>query len=146
MKSKSIRILLAAAVMTGVNGFAVAAGKERLDVGKREFDSKCAACHGKSGKGDGGMNDLLKTAASDLTVLSKKNGGVFPYDRVAATIDGRTVVKGHGDRDMPIWGMDYQGETTAAAEYYRDVSYDMEIYARARILKLVDYLSRIQVK
>lgn len=146
MKSKSIRVLLAAAVLMGINSFAIAAGKEKFDVGKKEFDNKCAACHGKSGKGDGGMNDLLKVPAADLTVLSRKNGGVFPYDRVAAAIDGRTVVKGHGDRDMPVWGRDYQGETTVAAEYYIDAPYDMEVYARARILKLIDYLNRMQAK
>lgn len=132
--------------MVGVNGVAVAAGDEKRDVGKQEFEGKCAVCHGKSGRGDGGVTELLKKAPADLTELSRKNGGVFPYDRVTAAIDGRTVVKGHGDRDMPIWGKDYKTESVPAARYYMDVPYDMEMYARARILALVDYLNRIQVK
>jgi hypothetical protein len=148
MNSKSICVLLAA-VMMGVNGFAVAAEKAKIDVGKWEFDHKCAVCHGMSGKGDGGVTDILKKAPADLTVLSKKNGGVFPFDRVTAAIDGRTAIKAHGDRDMPIWGSVYKSETTpAAGDYYFDTpyAYDMELYARARVLALVDYLNRIQQK
>jgi mono/diheme cytochrome c family protein len=134
--------------MMGVNGLAVAAEKEKgkVDLGKQEYQNKCAICHGQSGKGDGGIIDLLKKAPSDLTVLSKKNGGVFPFDRVYAVIDGREVVKGHGDRDMPIWGKDYSTEKVRAAEHYFDVPYDMEMYVRARILSLIDYLNRLQSK
>jgi len=146
MKSRSICILAAAAMMMAMDGLAVAAGTERADLGKREYLNKCAICHGQSGKGDGGMMDLLKKAPSDLTMLSKKNGGVFPFDRVFAVIDGREVVKSHGDRDMPIWGRDYSADTVRAAEYFVDVPYDMEIYVRARILALIDYLNRLQSK
>lgn len=146
MQAKSIGIVLVASATIGINGAAVAAGNEKVDIGKQEFDNKCAVCHGKSGKGDGGVTELLKKAPADLTLLSKKNGGVFPYDRVTAVIDGRTAIKAHGERDMPIWGREYKTETMPAARYYFDVPYDMETYARARILALVDYLNRIQAK
>jgi hypothetical protein len=33
-----------------------------------------------------------------------------------------------------------------AGEYYMDVPYDSEAYVRARILALIDYISRLQVK
>ena len=88
----------------------------------------------------------LKVAPTDLTTLSKKNGGVFPFERVLMSIDGRQLVKGHGERDMPIWGSDFSREKTQAGEYYIDVPYDMEMYARMRILSIIDYLNRIQVK
>ena len=88
----------------------------------------------------------MKIAPSDLTVLSKNNGGVFPVERVISIIDGRDFVKGHGTRDMPIWGKDYSLEKVEAAEYYFDAPYNMELYVRARILALIDYLNRIQVK
>jgi mono/diheme cytochrome c family protein len=146
MKSRSIHILVAAAAMMAVNSFAAAAGNEKYDLGKREFESKCALCHGKSGKGDGGVTDLLKKAPPDLTLLAKKNGGVFPFERISAVIDGREVVKGHGDRDMPIWGTAYKEETVRAAEHFTEVPYDMEMYVRTRILALIDYLNRIQAK
>ena len=75
---------------------------ERYDSGKREYMDRCAVCHGESGKGDGGMIDILRTAPSDLTTLSRNNGGVFPFEHVYAVIDGRQAVKGHGSRDMPV--------------------------------------------
>jgi mono/diheme cytochrome c family protein len=120
--------------------------KDKFDIGKREYLNRCAVCHGQSGKGDGGALDILKTAPADLTTLSKKNGGVFPVDRVTAVIDGRQLVKGHGSRDMPIWGKEYSTETEKADEYFYGMPYTMEMYVRARILALVDYLNRIQSK
>jgi mono/diheme cytochrome c family protein len=127
-------------------GTALAQGKGKYDIGKREYQSNCAVCHGQSGKGDGSYSDLLKKPASDLTVLKKNNGGVFPFDRVYAVIDGRETVKGHGEREMPIWGQDYADATVKAAEYYIDVPYDTEMYVRSRIMALIDYLNRLQAK
>jgi len=144
MRVKSLCAPVAVAMTVGICGFAMAAEKDRVDPGKREYVNKCATCHGQSGKGDGGLMDLLKTAPADLTVLSKKNGGVFPFDRVYAVIDGREVVKGHGDREMPVWGREYGADTARAADYYVDVPYSMENYVRARILALIDYLNRLQ--
>jgi len=123
-----------------------ALGGERPDIGKHEYMDKCAVCHGQSAKGDGGAIDVLKRTPANLTVLSKNNGGVFPFQRVLSVIDGRELVKGHGTRDMPIWGNVYKKEGVQAGEYYVDVPYDMEMYARARILALIDYLDRIQQK
>ena len=113
-----------------------------VDPGKREFESNCAACHGKSGQGDGSVVELLKRSPPDLTQLSRKNGGVFPIDRVYQTIEGGTVTA-HGSREMPIWGRDYRIQ---GAEYYMDVPYDPEAYVRTRLLWLVEYLSRLQVR
>lgn len=120
--------------------------KDRYDIGKREYLNRCAVCHGQSGKGDGGAIDILKATPADLTTLAKKNGGVFPVDRVSAVIDGRQAVKGHGSRDMPIWGREYSSEMAKADEHFGGMPYTMEMYVRSRILALVDYLNRIQAK
>jgi len=64
----------------------------------------CAACHGKSLKGDGPVASGLNKKPIDLTELSKKNDGAFPYDKVAAMIDGRQSTRMHGSPDMPVWG------------------------------------------
>jgi mono/diheme cytochrome c family protein len=120
----------------------VALAADKVDIGKREYESNCIACHGKDLKG-GAYVDFLKVTPPDLSQLSRKNGGVFPFDRVYGSIDGRQDVKGHGSRDMPIWGKDYQ---VKAAEYYVDVNYDPEAYIRARIFALIDYLNRMQAK
>lgn len=148
MKRKHARVLtIAALMMMGAGGVASAAETAlKADLGKREYENSCALCHGKDGKGTGAINDLLKKSPTDLTTLAKKNNGVFPFYRVYAVIDGRELVRGHGDRDMPAWGNRYSSDTVKAAEYYMDVPYDAEMYARSRILSLIDYLNRIQVK
>lgn len=136
------RGMLAVATLLGLNAGAALAA-EKMDIGKREYESNCIVCHGAAGKGDGSYGELLKTRASDLTVLSRNNGGVFPFNRVYEVIDGRTAVKSHGPREMPVWGRDY---SMKAAAYYMDVDYDPESYVRARILALIDYLHRLQAK
>ena len=119
-----------------------AEARRTVDPGRREFESNCAVCHGKSGQGDGSVVELLKRSPPDLTQLSRKNGGVFPIDRVYQTIEGGTVAA-HGSREMPIWGRDYRIQ---GAEYFMDVPYDPEAYVRTRLLWLVEYLSRLQVR
>jgi len=64
----------------------------------------CAACHGKSLKGDGPVASGLNKKPIDLTQLAKKNDGVFPFDKVVAMIDGRQSTRMHGTPDMPVWG------------------------------------------
>lgn len=148
MKREHARLLtLAALVMMGTSGVAAAADKQlKADLGKREYENSCALCHGKDGKGTGAINDLLKRKPTDLTTLAKRNNGVFPVDRVHAMIDGRETIAAHGERDMPAWGARYSADSVKAAEYYMDVPYDAEMFARARILSLIDYLNRIQAK
>lgn len=115
---------------------------EKIDAGKREFESNCASCHGVSGKGNGPVTDLLKKSPPDLTLLAKNNGGVLPVARLYDVIDGAGV-PAHGSRDMPIWGREYRVQ---AGEHYGEVPYDPEAYVRGRILMLIDYLNRIQQK
>jgi mono/diheme cytochrome c family protein len=115
----------------------------KFDLGKREYLSNCAVCHGLGGKGDGVYKDLLNQRPSDLTVLARENNGVFPHQRVYEIIDGRQEIKVHGPRDMPIWGADYFEK---AIPEYTDIPYDPAVYVRARIIALVDYVNRLQVK
>jgi len=150
MKPTPFSILAFVALALGGNGLAIAADKKASpDPGKREYLNSCAACHGASGKlaaGEGAGVEFLKSTPTDLTTLSKKNGGVFPFERVLTVIDGRQAVKSHGSRDMPIWGDRYNRDSVKAAEYYVDVPYDMEMYTRARIHALIDYIHRLQAK
>jgi mono/diheme cytochrome c family protein len=135
------RLLLATALMA-TTGAAMAADK--VDFGKREYDSKCAVCHGRMGKGDGPYRALLSVPPTDLTVLARRNNGVFPFDAVVRSVDGRTELKSHGSEEMPIWGRDY---SLAAGERYFDLPYyDTDAYVRARILALAEYVNRLQIK
>ena len=57
--------------------------------GELEFHRSCASCHGREGKGTGPMAKFLTMKPADLTKLSKRNGGTFPFWQVYRTIDGR---------------------------------------------------------
>ena len=111
-------------------------------IGSKEYRISCLNCHGVGGKGDGPMADLLKKKPSDLTVLAKNNKGEYPFLRVYQTIDGRVVVPGHGDREMPIWGQRYLEEDY---ERYR-TDFGGEDVVRGRILQLVYYVQTLQKK
>jgi mono/diheme cytochrome c family protein len=119
------------------------AQKEKVNVGKLEFEVHCASCHGMDAKGKGPYVSNLKVAPPDLTLLAKRNAGVFPTDRVIAVIDGRAEIASHGSREMPVWGDRY---ARRAAEHFAGSPYDQEAFIRGRVLILVDYLSRIQQK
>jgi mono/diheme cytochrome c family protein len=117
-----------------------AIAQPRLDIGKREFETKCAVCHGKDGKGGGPYAELLKRSLPDLTLLARRNGGVFPVARTYATIEG--AGPGHGTREMPVWGLDY---TVQATEQLPDLPYNQAQFVRTRIMSLLEYLTKIQV-
>lgn len=113
------------------------------DIGKGEYDAYCAACHGLSGKGDGPVADQMKARMPDLTTIARSSrNGVFPFDRIYQTIDGRAEIKAHGTQDMPVWGQAFRRQTSGYFENYP--AHDPESSARARILALVEYLHRLQ--
>lgn len=73
--------------------------------GAKIFQYHCAACHGANGRGHGPASLALKHAVPDLTLISQRNGGKFPAQRVKEIIEGKpTAPSAHGDREMPIWG------------------------------------------
>ena len=80
----------------------------------------------------------------DLTELSKKNNGVFPFKRVYETIDGTQNVMAHGTQLMPVWGPRYKVEV--GRSFYDDFRADPEAFVRARILALTEYVYRLQAK
>ena len=113
--------------------------EQGIKLGQEEFLLTCAVCHGKGAKGDGLFSDQLKKKPTDLTIIRKNNGGVFPALEVYAYIDGREGEYAHGPRSMPIWGMRY------SAESWFDVSTQhAETVARGKIFELILYLNSIQ--
>ena len=102
-----------------------------------EFEQSCSVCHGFQGRGNGAMADSLKEKPSNLTTLSKRNNGHFPFSRVYQVIEGSTRVGVHGSREMPIWGDRYRKE----ADHY---DADQYLYTRGLILELIVYLMSIQ--
>ena len=92
----------------------------------------CATCHGRDGKGDGPAGKALKMPPSDLTLLARRNKGVFPASTVEAIIRGSTTVAAHGSVEMPVWGPIF---------YALDPS---DARVRARIVALVSHIATIQ--
>ncbi|RXH18712.1 c-type cytochrome [Bradyrhizobium guangzhouense] len=149
MEKHSLKCLIIAGLTAG---FAAAAQADDIDIGKSEFQSSCASCHGADAKGKGPVSDQLKVSPADLTMLAKNNNGVFPADAIYKTIDGTKAVPAHGSREMPIWGERFN--PIVNLPHYVDPSYwekagpdqKPEVVVRKRILSVVDYLSRIQQK
>ncbi len=132
--------------------FAAAAQAEDVDLGKAEFQASCASCHGADGKGKGPVSEQLKIAPADLTILARKNNGVFPTNAVYETIYGSKTIAAHGTREMPIWGerfnpiMNYPHIIDPAYDALDPSRGSRDAVVRTRILAVIDYLSRIQQK
>jgi mono/diheme cytochrome c family protein len=130
--------------------FSAVALAQDIDAGKSEFRSSCATCHGTDGNGKGPLSEQLRVAPADLTVLAKKNNGVFPVNAVYEIIYGIKRIIAHGPPDMPIWGYRYYARNTAPGskkpDRNIDLSSDPDAIARTRMLAVVDYLNRIQQK
>ncbi len=103
--------------------------------GKEMFNSYCAVCHGKDGKGGGPAAPAMKTPPSDLTALAKNNGGKYPSAHIAAVIRGQAMTPSHGSQDMPIWG-----------PLFSSISQGHEAQVQQRITNLVSYIEGLQAK
>lgn len=100
--------LAAAALVAALAGAAARAADEKpaysAAAGAVTYRTYCASCHGSDGRGEGYIAPTLRAKPTDLTKLAAKNDGVYPEESVRAAIDGRTDVRAHGSREMPIWG------------------------------------------
>lgn len=101
--------------------------------GRELFTTYCASCHGLDASGNGPLARALRHAPPDLTVLSAKNGGMFPAARARRIVEGRDV-ESHGDRDMPVWGDAFKSTSEGRSSES----------ANARIDAVVGYLESIQ--
>jgi mono/diheme cytochrome c family protein len=104
--------------------------------GRAHYLRYCGACHGMDGKGDGTVSRSLKLKPVDLTQIQARNKGVFPSDKVMATIDGRARIGAHGDSKMPVWGEIF--EKQAAGEKDRAAA------SAAKVIAITEYLETIQ--
>lgn len=149
MIGSCLKVLMTAALAAGIAGVAQA---EDVDVGKSEYQSSCASCHGAGGKGDGPLRAQLKVPPSDLTILARNNNGAFPAAALFETIDGSKAIAAHGSRDMPIWGERFN--PIVSLPHSVDPSYwklagpeqSPDVVVRKRISAVIDFLSRIQQK
>jgi mono/diheme cytochrome c family protein len=142
MKPTFIGRALAGAALLALSSVGLAQSSD-VDYGKAEYVNNCSGCHGPAGKGDGHFKEFLTVPPTDLTTLTKKNGGVFPAEHIYQVIDGRKAVRGHGTGEMPIWGRDYQAQARTMSRYG---TVSEEAYVRNSINLLVEYIFRLQEK
>jgi len=141
MNTRRIREFTLAVVFLGTSCLATAVENSSLNIGKEEFQNNCAICHGSSGKGDGSFVELLKQAPSDLTLISKRNGGSYPLIKVYDLIAGVEKVPSHGTQEMPIWGERYNQQIV---QELGPMNTGPSPSVRERILELVFYIGTLQ--
>jgi mono/diheme cytochrome c family protein len=103
--------------------------------GTEMYTAYCAVCHGTDGKGGGPAASALKVPPTDLTVLSKNNGGKYPAMKVAATIHGEASTPAHGSKDMPVWG-----------PLFWNMSAGHSAEVQQRVTNLSQYIESLQAK
>ena len=103
--------------------------------GKEMYTTYCAVCHGTDGKGGGPAASALKVPPTDLTLLSKNNGGKYPSLKVASAIRGEANVPAHGSKDMPVWG-----------SLFMNMSHGHASEVQQRVANLSQYIESLQAK
>jgi mono/diheme cytochrome c family protein len=112
--------------------------QDALAQGKADFNKHCAPCHSESGRGNGPELKVIPgIKPKDLTNIAALNGGVFPYQEVEDTIDGRKIIPAHKRYDMPFWGVNFQQQ----GQEFTPAS---EAKAKQRIDAIVDYVATLQ--
>ena len=133
-RSKAFALAFTSAIVSSLASYAQQpAQREQPERdGKWLFRAHCSSCHGQEAKGDGPLAEHLRVPPTDLTQLSRKNRGRYPYDRVMRQVDGRENIASHGSPDMPVWGDVFLKELQDEAK------------AKARLKRLVEFLRSIQ--
>jgi cytochrome c len=103
--------------------------------GKEMYTNYCAVCHGTDGLGGGPAASALKVRPTDLTLLSKNNGGKYPAMKVTAAIQGEAALPAHGSKEMPVWGA-----------LFFDMSGGHQSEVQQRVTNLTRYIETLQAK
>ena len=103
--------------------------------GPAVFQAYCAVCHGKNAMGGGPAASALKRRPPDLTRISQRNGGIFPFERLQRIISGKGPgMPAHGSHEMPVWG-----------PIFDEISWD-GAPGSVRIYNLTRYIQSLQQK
>ena len=103
--------------------------------GARIFQYHCAVCHGADGRGHGPDAVVLTHPVPDLTLISQKSGGRFPYQRVKEIIEGKeTGWLAQSNREMPSWG-----------PVFHEVESDQD-WGEVRLVAIAQHIQSIQQK
>ena len=98
--------------------------------GTRIYQHYCADCHGADARGHGPAAASLKHTLPDLTLISQRSGGKFPFQRTRDSIEGK---KFHSDV-MPAWG-----------PVFHEIEADQD-WGEVRLNAITNYIQSIQQK
>ncbi len=104
--------------------------------GEQMYSNYCGACHGTKAEGNGPAAQALKTPPPNLTLLSQKNGGVFPAEHIMSVLKLGVANPAHGSAEMPVWG-DLLMSLNPSSRFPATIVHQ-------RIFNLTDYLKKIQ--
>jgi mono/diheme cytochrome c family protein len=104
--------------------------------GKQMYNAYCATCHGLNGKGSGPAAVALKQQPTDLTVLTRNNGGKFPDAHIYAVLRFGVETPAHGSKEMPVWG-----PTLRSLSRGSNIA---QMTEQQRIANLIGYLRSLQ--
>jgi len=142
MSKKSFFILIAATFAAATlfasdskSNITIQTAKASAADGKAMYGSYCTPCHGVDGKGKGPISPSLKRTPSDLTLLSKNNGGVYPKAHVVGVLEHGTSASGHDQAGMPEW-----------ASTLGKMDQNNKLDVPLRISNLAKYLETLQAK
>lgn len=141
MTTSPTRLPAAFLVIASVFQFTTCVMAQDPKIGESEYRLHCAACHGLTGRGDGPIGQILKTPAPNLALITQRNGGRYPVQKIYEIIEGSSVIAAHGTRDMPLWGDRYRKEPDPQTPDQASLANDL---AQQRILSLVYYLGTMQ--
>lgn len=137
MRSLMIALVLLTVCSGAFDKPTAAQETEVIAGGELEYQNYCAVCHGVDAKGQGIMSKFLTLRPADLTQIAKRNGGIFPFWPTYRAIEGREEIRGHGSREMPLWGDRFKSQAGGSDSGSR-------AQAAGRLLGLVFYLQHIQ--
>ncbi len=103
--------------------------------GRQNYAAYCASCHGVTGKGDGHAAAGLKQKPTDLTQLSAKNNGKFPWGAVSNVLESAGDRPDHVSAAMPNWWQAFSAQ---------DPGNPTKFTASVRVHNLISYLKSLQ--
>ena len=107
---------------------------EAIVSGADEYTWNCSTCHSQAGKGNGPLAALLFKNPSDLTHISRDNGGIFPSQHMFEVNVGRKDIPGH--QTFQILGSWDRFRQTEGQRDYNS--------AETRIREVANYLESLQ--
>lgn len=111
-----------------------------VEQGEAAYSRFCAVCHGFDGKGNDEELVDLQHRPPDLTLITQRNGGQFPWLRLYTIINSQESVGAHGIKEMPEWNEVFDlrnWDSQDNDEFAEEIVY-------GRIFVLLMYLNSIQ--